>query len=192
VRQRRLADQRFPVSRSEFNAANVRVGSVNGQLQLVRDPVPTDRLVLVVRQVAPGIFEGRLDGDIVYTSRAPFLDGARVLIARGFDPQAVVVMRHAGADHDALQATLEVAASLAVSEDRLGKPVFRRWTPPQSDADAAPPLVPEIDPAATPTRGGIAMGVFAPRRGPNRLRYDPTQLNTGPSLLTAEGSVRQR
>jgi hypothetical protein len=48
-----------------------------------------------------GLFEARVDGRLICArSRQPFLDAARVLLAEGVDPAAVIVMRHAGSAID--------------------------------------------------------------------------------------------
>ena len=49
------------------------------------------------------------------SSRTPFVDAARALIAAGHDPEATLVMRHRGSNHDALWAKLGYAATLTVS-----------------------------------------------------------------------------
>jgi hypothetical protein len=57
-------------------------------------------LVIVVSPAgAPGRFEARLPGTdnlLAASSRQPFVDAARVLIAHGHDPGAAVVMKHRG------------------------------------------------------------------------------------------------
>jgi hypothetical protein len=49
-------------------------------------------------------------------SRQPFLDSARKLLARGHDPQTMLIMRWAGAKDWALRGPLGVAAKLTVDE----------------------------------------------------------------------------
>jgi hypothetical protein len=66
---------------------------------------------------------------LVAGTRTPLLDCARELIRLGADPDAIVVMRHAGASHDALRARLGTAAGLTVDEDRCRfRPVRGRDT----------------------------------------------------------------
>jgi hypothetical protein len=66
-------------------------------------------------------------------TRMPLLDSARKLIRLGADPDAIVVMRHAGAGHDALRGRFGIAAGLTVDEDRCR---FR----PVRGGDTAPPM----------------------------------------------------
>ena len=76
----------------------------------------------------PGKFDARLgERLIVEASRIPFCDGARVLLAKGLAaPGDLLIMRHAGSDHDALRAAVGVAAKLTVNET-VGTPRFVRW-----------------------------------------------------------------
>ena len=73
-----------------------------------------------------GLFDARLGGRLLCTSRQPFLAAARVLVSEGHDPDTVLVMRHAGSQVDALKAKLGAAAKLTIKEDG---PRFERWTP---------------------------------------------------------------
>ena len=62
---------------------------------------------LVVTPEAPGRFTARLEstGDLIVTStRQPLVDGARELLARGFDPSALLTIRHEGKSYDSIQA----------------------------------------------------------------------------------------
>jgi hypothetical protein len=71
-----------------------------------------------------GVFEAKLGETIICRSRQPFVDGARALLAMGYDPEMVLVMRHATTGTDALKAKLRVAAKLTVDESG---PHIRRW-----------------------------------------------------------------
>ena len=51
-----------------------------------------------------GVFEAKLGETIICRSRQPFVDGARALLAMGYDPEMVLVMRHATTGTDALRA----------------------------------------------------------------------------------------
>jgi hypothetical protein len=61
---------------------------------------------LIVRPVGDpqkaGSFVAWLEntGDLVVRSRQPLVDGARELLARGFDPAALLTMRHEGSTYD--------------------------------------------------------------------------------------------
>lgn len=72
---------------------------------------------------------------LVAGTRMPLLDSARELIRLGADPDAIaiVVMRHAGAGHDALRGRFGTAAGLTVDEDR-GR------SRPVRGGDTAPPM----------------------------------------------------
>jgi hypothetical protein len=59
------------------------------------------------------------------TSRQPFLDAARALIALGCQPNAILVMRHSGSSVEAIRASLQVAARLTVDECNGTR--FARW-----------------------------------------------------------------
>jgi len=60
-------------------------------------------------------YDAYLGDRLVCSSWTPFFDAARVLIAEGHDPEATLVMRHRGSDHDVLWAKLRYAATLTVS-----------------------------------------------------------------------------
>jgi hypothetical protein len=100
-------------------------------------------IIIVVEPIRSGRFMARVDDRTVVTSsRQPFLDTARVLIARGHDPNTVVVMRastsaqHAGSGVYALRGKLGTAARLTVDESKTR---FRRWAPhPRSQATPPP------------------------------------------------------
>ena len=53
-----------------------------------------------------GVFEAKLGETIICRSRQPFVDGARALLAMGYDPEMVLVMRHATTGTDALKSKL--------------------------------------------------------------------------------------
>lgn len=66
---------------------------------------------------------------IVTGSSTPLADAARSLLAEGTPADTVLVMRHAGRDHDAIRTTVGAAAGLTVWNSAEGKPVFTRWRP---------------------------------------------------------------
>jgi hypothetical protein len=73
------------------------------------------------------LFDAHLDGRlIVGRSTQPMLDGARRLLDEGYDPVRPLIMRRAGADHDALRSTIGAAAKLTVAEGER-RPAFRPW-----------------------------------------------------------------
>ena len=89
----------------------------------------------------PGVFRACTLGAPLVVSRQPLLDGARELLRRGASPDATLILRHAGADYDALRSTIGTAAKLTVDEDGGGSgcPKLRRWKPPQT-MDQRPPM----------------------------------------------------
>jgi hypothetical protein len=65
------------------------------------------------------------DGTVlVGSSRQPFLDAARVLIASGYDPDSWLESWRPGATAFALRGRLRIAAALTVDETRT---VFAKW-----------------------------------------------------------------
>lgn len=80
-------------------------------------------------QIRPGIYAARLEGDRepIVTSSQPFLDAARVLLARNCAADACLVMRWENHAADALSAPLVVAARLAVREEPVGFVKFRQF-----------------------------------------------------------------
>jgi hypothetical protein len=70
-----------------------------------------------------------VNGEYLTTSRQPFFDGARALLAKGEDPETLVTMRHAGAQHDSfVPMRIGDAAKLGVSEGDTSVKV-RKWKP---------------------------------------------------------------
>jgi len=56
------------------------------------------------------------DRVLCHSSATPFLSSARVLMAEGADPKAVLTMSHAGSAIVALRQSLGIAADLTVTE----------------------------------------------------------------------------
>jgi hypothetical protein len=92
----------------------------------------TDRPTQILITVAPGRRPARYcayvetEQEPFCESRQPFLDSARKLIARGHDPQTMLVMRWAGAKEWALRGPLGAAAKLTVDEHNG---TFAKWKP---------------------------------------------------------------
>jgi hypothetical protein len=87
--------------------------------------------VILITAAKPGRFDAKLVGGgdvfLVESTRTPFLDSARALLAGGLAaPSDVLIMRHDGSEHDALRAAVGVAAKLTVNEDG---PRFVRHAP---------------------------------------------------------------
>jgi hypothetical protein len=79
-------------------------------------------------------FEARLGDRLLCVSITPLLDSARILLAEGVDPATPIAMRHEGADHDALTATVGVAAMLTAAERDQDRPRFEPWKGRQNAA----------------------------------------------------------
>jgi hypothetical protein len=68
-----------------------------------RGPRPTAIRLVVTSEAAGRWFTARLEstGELIVTStRQPLVDGARELLARGFDPATPLTMRHEGNAYD--------------------------------------------------------------------------------------------
>ncbi len=78
------------------------------------------------------LYEARLSGDILTTSRTPFLSSARVLQERGHAPDTVLIMSHAGEEIIALRGSIGAAAQLAVVENAGTGPKFGRYRDPSA------------------------------------------------------------
>jgi hypothetical protein len=76
-----------------------------------------------------GTFDAYLGERLLTTSRQPFLDSARVLLAEGIDPATPLVMRRAGSQTDSLKGAVSAAAKLTVKETSTVGPIFRKWEP---------------------------------------------------------------
>jgi hypothetical protein len=98
-----------------------------------------------------GHFQARLQQSneiLVKNSRQPFLDAARVLMEKGADPNALLVMKHSGSDSVALRAPLAKAAKLTVEEGPHGPRFVAFRTGPKTRV-AAPPIAPSPGAANT-------------------------------------------
>jgi hypothetical protein len=130
-------------------------------------------MILSVRPAKAGKFEARAGDRLLCTSRQPFLDAARVLLAEGVDPAAPITMRHERTGTDSLKSTVGEAAKLSVYETAFG-PKFGPWVPfqwhrgPPVSAPGAvfpPPEAAEAPPApGTGLAGPSAMAPEAHRR----------------------------
>jgi hypothetical protein len=111
------------------------------------DSLASPVLVIVVSSTkSAGHFEARLQKSnevLVQNSRQPFLDAARVLVERGYDPSALLVMKHLGSDNVALRAPLGRAAKLTVEEGPHG-PRFVGGRTDLKTRVAAPTIAPPI------------------------------------------------
>ena len=96
-------------------------------------PFPSERtdyssqiVITVTPDERPGRYRAYTENETkpLCLSRQPFLDSARKLIARGHDPQTMLVMRWAGAKDWALRGSLGAAAKLTVDEHNG---TFAKW-----------------------------------------------------------------
>lgn len=85
-------------------------------------------------------FEAQCSGQlIVARTREPLLDGARALLAAGYHPDTVIVLRHAGSDINALRARIGTAARFYVEESGHG-PLLRSLRKAAPRAVDRPPV----------------------------------------------------
>jgi hypothetical protein len=90
----------------------------------------------VTRNTHRDAFDVALDGEVIVTAtRQPLFDSARRLLARGFDPRAMLTIRHAGAPHDSfVPIAVGEAAKWTVRErDRGGLRIERAMAPGESE-----------------------------------------------------------
>jgi hypothetical protein len=120
--------------------------------------------IILVALVARQKFSASLDGgpELVPASATPFLAGCRKLLDLGYDPRQRVVMRHLGADYDALSATIGAAANLTVQDD--GAPRFRPWKPFLA-RDGSPPIAQRAAPATQDAHSTLATPEASHRGG---------------------------
>ncbi|HEX6111073.1 MAG TPA: hypothetical protein VFZ10_02120 [Geminicoccaceae bacterium] len=75
-------------------------------------------------------FDAYLNGELILTSRQPWLDGARELLRRGYPGDTLLTMRHAGKDYDCF-VPLEIGylAKWSISDSDRGGLKRIRWQP---------------------------------------------------------------
>jgi hypothetical protein len=108
-------------------------------------------LVLTVKVTGYGsrgpLFEGTIDDQVVVTGTTqPLFSTARALLAKGTNPDDVLVMRHAGSNTVSLRARVGVAAKLTVTERAKSGPTFARWEASESSGGVS--RIDETDEAA--------------------------------------------
>jgi hypothetical protein len=105
-------------------------------LRLILTPEPTVRVDPPTSSGRPVRFIATLDGDFVVLSHQPLVDGARELLARGFDPATPLTMRHAGKAYDSFE-PLPIGdwAKVTYSESTKGDLRLRRWMPRPADRE---------------------------------------------------------
>jgi hypothetical protein len=121
---------------------------------MVKSPLAAIRLVTTpaLDPEKAGRFAARLESTgepIVASTRQPLVDGARALLARGFDPATPLTMRMEGKAYDSFQ-PLPIAewAKWTYKEREKGGLAVERWMPfavPRSDRNSGsePSVAPE-------------------------------------------------
>jgi hypothetical protein len=94
---------------------------------------PSQAIVLTIKPSGrAGRFLGYINDELIVTSRQPFLDGARALLARGYDPATPYNMRHANSHAlSFVTTTIGHAAGLTVHD--AGSVRFRKFVPSEPD-----------------------------------------------------------
>jgi hypothetical protein len=92
-----------------------------------------ERLVVTPDPQKAGRFTARLESTgelLVVNTRQPLVDGARVLLAQGFDPGTPLTMRHEGSAHDSFQ-PMSIAewAKWTYKEREKGGLAVESWMP---------------------------------------------------------------
>jgi hypothetical protein len=117
-----------------------------GSVPRREDSLASPLVIVVSSTKSAGHFQARLQHSnevLVKNSRQPFLDGARLLVERGYDPSALLVMKHLGSDIVALRAPLGKASKLTVEEGPHG-PRFVGFRTDLKTRVAAPPIAPSV------------------------------------------------
>ena len=118
---------------------------------------------LVVAPASAGRFTARLEitGELLVTStRQPLVDGARVLLDRGFDPATPLTMRHKGKAYDSFQPMpIGHWAKWTYKEREKGGMAVGRWMPfavPRSGqkSSSEPSVAPEARETENRFHGG--------------------------------------
>jgi hypothetical protein len=106
---------------------------------MVKSPMAAIRLLVASEADSPGRFTARLESTgelIVASTRQPLVDGARVLLAQGFDPGTPLTMRHEGSAHDSFQ-PLPIGewAKWTYTESEKHALKRQRWMPLPADRE---------------------------------------------------------
>jgi hypothetical protein len=101
---------------------------IHGLQRLAADLPRPRQIIVIVTPAASGLFSAAFEGRrIIRVSRQPLLNSARILIAAGYDPAAIICIRHHSSDGNALRARLGIAARLTVDEHN--GTAFACWKP---------------------------------------------------------------
>jgi hypothetical protein len=109
-----------------------------------------DDIVLTVseRESRNGIFDVHIEQRYLLSSGSPFIDACRHLLVRGHDPNASIVMRHAGSTDDALRGILANVANVEIAGNGVG---FRPFRGSAERATASPMRSPGLVATTLPT-----------------------------------------
>jgi hypothetical protein len=92
-----------------------------------------ERLIVIPLESKPGRFSAHLESTgtpVVTSSKQPLVDGARELLAAGFDPAIALTMRHDGSSRDSFQPLPIGRWAGWTYEEGERKPLRRvRWMP---------------------------------------------------------------
>ena len=92
-----------------------------------------ERLIVIPLESKPGRFSAHLESTgapVVTSSKQPLADGARELLAAGFDPDTLLVMRHEGSSHDSFEPlTISEWAGLTFGEGEKTTLRSGAWMP---------------------------------------------------------------
>jgi hypothetical protein len=122
---------------------------------MVKSPMAVFRLVVASETDSPGRFTARLESTgelLVSGSRQPLVDGARVLLARGFDPATPLTMRMEGKAYDSFQ-PMPIGQWAKWTYEESEKTALRRvrWMP---FAEGAGRQKSGSEPSVAPARAG--------------------------------------
>ena len=108
-------------------------------------------LQIVLLPFGPGRYRAVLSGRILCTSRQPFFDGARVLLAEGVEPATVYEARHQGSTTVAMRSTVGEAAKWTVTVSAAGGLQKKLWSPFEKGgaSDRVPPKIEADEGAGT-------------------------------------------
>jgi hypothetical protein len=93
-----------------------------------RRPV-ADQCLRIAVTASGGKWRAVFGGKLVCVSSCPFVMAARALITRGFDPNCVIEMYHAGADAWALRGRLGAVAATLLDGEQKGPRCARNGAP---------------------------------------------------------------
>src|SRR5262249_39035007 len=102
-------------------------------------------ITILARPNGRGRYDALYLGEtLVKSSNTPFLAGCRALLARGFDPNAVAVMRHEGSNTDSLRGRIRKAAQLtgieATTHRRARFAPYRPFPDSEANVTGRPPV----------------------------------------------------